>query len=76
VRVRSCLREVEATVDKQKPVMCTHEVDPGKGGGTLDVLKMELDDKRLRDAIFATERRITTWLRIAEFQACVAPRQT
>ena len=66
VRVRSCLREVEATVDKAKPVMCTHEADKTKGGGPLEEIKAELEDQRLIDAVFAAGRRITIWYRIAE----------
>ena len=76
MRVRSCLREVQATVDKAKPAMCTHEVDPGKGGGRLEELRSELDDPRLREAVFAAGRRITSWYRIAEFQVRMAMHHT
>ena len=30
------LREVQATVDKAKPLMLTHEVEKPKGGGPLE----------------------------------------
>ena len=63
---KNCLREVEATVDKQKPVMCTHEVEKAKGGGPLEEIKIELDDERLKEAIFAEGRLITIWYRAAQ----------
>ncbi len=66
MRVRSCLREVQATVDQVKPVMCTHEADKSKGGGPIEEIKAELEDQRLIDAVFAAGRRITIWYRIAE----------
>ena len=65
---RSCLREVQATVDQQKPILCTHEADPAKGGGPLKEIKIELDQPRLLDAVFAEERLVTIWYRIYEFQ--------
>ena len=33
---KNCLREVCATVDQAKPLICTHEADKAKGGGPLD----------------------------------------
>ena len=65
---KNCLREVQATVDKDKPIMCTHEIEKPKGGGPLEDIKAELDDQRLKDAVFARERQITIWYRIADFQ--------
>ena len=41
---KNCLREVQATVDEQKPCMCTLECDRAKGGGPLEEIKLELDD--------------------------------
>ena len=65
---KNCLREVQATIVKQKPFMLTHEVDKSKGGGTVDEIKCELVDEQLRAAVFTQERRITVWYRIADFQ--------
>ena len=62
------LIEVRATVEKKKPLMFTHEADPGKGGGALDVIKMELDSETLRSAVFSEGRPFTVWYRIADFQ--------
>ena len=64
----NCLREIQATVDKKKALMLTHEADPMKGGGPLEDIKEEIEDERLRNTIFSEERHITTWYRIAEFQ--------
>ena len=64
----NCLREIEATVKNRTPFMLTHEADASKGGGALDEIKEELDDKLLRDAVFLEDMRVTTWYRIAEFQ--------
>ena len=63
---KNCLREVEATVDKIKPLMLTHEVEVPKGGGPLEEIKAELDDDRLKEAVFSEGRQITIWYRIAE----------
>jgi hypothetical protein len=65
---KNCLREVQATVDKRKPHMLTHEADKAKGGGPLEEIKIELDDERLKESLFAEGRLTTTWYRIAEFQ--------
>ena len=37
-----------------------------KGGGPLEEIKAELDDDRLKEAVFAEGRKITIWYRIAE----------
>ena len=65
---KNCLREVESTVDKAKPLMLTHEVEVPKGGGPLEAIMMELDDQRLKDVVFAEGRLMTIWYRIAAFQ--------
>lgn len=65
---KNCLREVQSTVDKAKPLMLTHEVEVPKGGGPLEEIKIELDDQRLSAAVFSEGRRITIWYRIAAFQ--------
>ena len=65
---RNCLREVQGTLDKKKQFMLTHEADTAKGGGPLDEIKIELDDPKLREAIFSEGRRLTVWYRPADFQ--------
>ena len=65
---KNCLREVQATVEKQKPFMLTHEADESKGGGPVDEIKRELADERLQTAVFTQGRNITVWYRIADFQ--------
>jgi hypothetical protein len=65
---KNCLREVQATVEKQKPFMFTHEADKSKGGGPVEEIKCELADKRLQTAVFTQERRVIVWYRIADFQ--------
>ena len=64
----NCLKEVRAAVRKEKPLMLTHEADTAKGGGPLDAIANELDDKQLRETIFKEGRCITTWYRITVFQ--------
>ena len=65
---KNCLREVQATMDKKKPFMCTHEVDKDKGGGPLKEIQIELEDEQLISAIFTEERLITIWHRVTDFQ--------
>ena len=65
---KNCLREVQATVDKKKPFMCTHEADQSKGGGPLEEIQSEVEDEQLNHAIFTEERLITVWYRISDFQ--------
>ena len=36
------------------------------GGGPLEEIKAELDDDRLKEAVFSEGRQITIWYRIAE----------
>ena len=65
---KNCLREVQSTVEKAKPLMLTHEVEVTKGGGPLEKIKIELDDQQLSAAVFSEGRRLTIWYRIAAFQ--------
>ena len=36
-RSKNCLREVRTSLDRQKPLVLVQEVNPEKGGGTLQV---------------------------------------
>ena len=65
---RNCLREVVATLEQSKPYLFVHEADPAKGGASLEVLKLELQDGAHRQALFDEHHRITVWHRIADFQ--------
>jgi len=64
---KNCLREVVATIEQKKPYLFVQEADPAKGGGTLDMLKLELADEAHREALF-DGRRVTVWFRIQDFQ--------
>ena len=63
---RNCLREIHATVEKHKPYLFAHEVDPSKGGATLESLHEELQ-RPLRKVLF-DGRRITAWHRLGDMQ--------
>ena len=65
---KNCLREVQAALERQKPLMLTREADTSKGGRPIDMIKHELADTRVRAAVFCETRYITTWYRIADFQ--------
>jgi len=64
---RNCLREVQATVDQDKPYMLVHEQDQTHGGAPLDKLMQQLTDVELRKQIFDGRVPIV-WHRIADFQ--------
>ena len=66
-KARNCLREVVGTLEQKKPYLFVHEADPAKGGGTLEALRLELQNEAHREALF-DGRRVTVWHRIADFQ--------
>lgn len=63
---KNCLREVQTAVVKKKPVMCVQEAEVAKGGGPLEEIKAELEDSRLKEAIFTEGRLISIWYRVSE----------
>ena len=65
---RNCLREVRASTDSNKPIVLVHEDDPMHGGATLEALKLECEDEKLRHSVFADRHEPIVWLRIADFQ--------
>ena len=67
-RSKNCLREVYASLGQGKPLVLVQEIDPTKGGGTLEELRAECPPA-LRTAIFGAGRRVVTWHRKVEFQA-------
>ena len=48
---RNCLREVVATMEKEKPNLFVHEADPSKGGAPLGTLSLDLPNVTHRNAI-------------------------
>jgi hypothetical protein len=67
-RVHSnCLRELDHSLDKRKPLFHVHEVDPSRGGAPLATLKADCVSRgRDADALFAYP--IVQWERVTEFQ--------
>jgi hypothetical protein len=65
---RNCLREVQATVDQDKPYMLVHEQDQTHGGAPLDKLMQQLTDVELRKQIFDGRVPIV-WHRIADVRS-------
>ena len=64
---RNCLREINATLEQEKPIVLVHEQQEDKGGGPLDMLKAECHSDEMRAKIF--EGRIPiTWHRISHYQ--------
>jgi hypothetical protein len=64
---KNCLREVVGTLEQNKPYLFVHEADPAKGGGPLEELRLELQNKVHRKQLF-DGRRVTVWHRIHDFQ--------
>ena len=63
---RNCLREVVAALEKSKPYLFVHEANSKKGGGPLDDIRGELENKVHRRMLF-DNRRVTIWHRITEY---------
>jgi len=63
----NCMRELEASAVKQKPLRIVHETDTSHGGATLSVLE-ENCPAELRARIFDSEELIS-WYRSHDFQA-------
>ena len=69
----NCMREVIATLEQGKAYLFVHEADPGKGGGPLIALQLELNDVVIRERLF-DGRRATVWHRIKEVQLGPEPK--
>ncbi|EOD08755.1 hypothetical protein EMIHUDRAFT_459945, partial [Emiliania huxleyi CCMP1516] len=75
-RTQNCLREIQTSLEKRKPLVLVQEADPAKGGGTLQALpaRPQLDDpagSAIALATHGSEGRgwaQTTWHRIDEYQ--------
>ena len=63
---RNCLREVNASLDAQRPLVLVHEQQEEKGGGPLETLRAECR-KEMHSYIFDGHTPIT-WHRIAHYQ--------
>ena len=64
---RNCLKEIVASLEQRKPLVLVQEQQEDKGGGTLEVLKAECRDDKMREAIFDGRTSIA-WHRITHFQ--------
>ena len=63
---RNCLREVKATIDEKLPLVLVHEQQEEKGGGPLQMMRMECHEK-MRPYVF-DERAPIAWHRILHYQ--------
>ena len=57
-----------AAINQKKPHIIVHEADTFKGGATLEELQIELTNVTHRMAIFADNKTVISWYRLAEFQ--------
>ena len=68
---KNCMREVRATIEKQKPISLMH--DPVRGGGSLEVIKEEAASSTLCSSELLAQvfdgRDVIIWHRIKDFQA-------
>ena len=63
---RNCLREVKASIAEQRPLVLVHEQQEEKGGGPLEMMRMECHEK-MRPYVF-DERAPIAWHRISHYQ--------
>ena len=63
---RNCLREVKASIEEQRPLVLVHEQQEDKGGGPLEMMRMECREE-MREYVFDGRTPIT-WHRIAHYQ--------
>ena len=62
----NCLKEIWATLNQKKPIVLVHEQQQDKGGGPMDVIKLECPEV-LRASIFDGRTPIT-WHRVSPYQ--------
>ena len=63
---RNCLREVKASIKEQRPLVLVHEQQEDKGGGPLEMMRMECREE-MRAYVFDGRTPIT-WHRIVHYQ--------
>ena len=63
---RNCLREVQASIEEQRPLVLVHEQQEDKGGGPLETMRMECREE-MREYVFDGRTPIT-WHRISHYQ--------
>ena len=64
---RNCLKEVKASVEKDKPIILVQEQQEDKGGAPFETLQAECRDDELRGSVF-NGRTPIVWHRIRHFQ--------
>jgi hypothetical protein len=64
---QNCQKEIEATLDRKKPIILLHESDPNRGGEPLSQF-LEDCQEEWRRAIFLPKRPVITWMRAKEFK--------
>ena len=67
---KNCMREVAAAIEMNKPIVLVHELNPSKGGASLQALKAECPEEH-RVAVFGVDeapRLVIPWMRIESFQ--------
>ena len=62
---KNCLRELNAALDTDTPLVLVHERDPARGGLSLERLRLQCPEA-LRERVFAY--RVVEWQRIKPFQ--------
>ena len=68
---KNCMREINATVQRGKPVVLVHETDESKGGALLEVLQDECPQGRTYEHLFGPAdqpRHVVQWQRVTVFQ--------
>jgi len=64
----NCLREVNCTIEKCKPLILVHEKDEDRGGVPLKTLREDCESKGREIREIFEGRYIITWHRVNEFQ--------
>ena len=64
---RNCIKEINATLELQNPIILLHEADLNRGGATLEQMMADCPAEK-RAEIFQPDRPVIPWQRIKEFK--------
>ena len=62
----NCLKEVDAALEGDKPLVLVHESDIKKGGAPVEALRADCESKKGRIAVFEKGGEVIPWHRVSD----------